>query len=569
MKFILFSLSFIVSFNAIAQSKLFLVGGAWRTCGSYSTSSCVDNATWSENAKTGKAYSVNKAKLEQIKSLKAWEEDEKTTKAALVSVLLNFHHINKDATFSSGDFKDLLEKIGINHDGKSTTGKKLFNGLPDHLYYPVNDILEAQQLISENQYRKEEASINNTKYEGSKAIYAAFLDAVENVTPKGKKPVVLVSTASGYDIFDASDFYVDAFNDLGVEAKWIPVEATFGKVLDEGQCKDLAANREDYVGVYNREQVYPYLAQYQAEFCKDPSKLVALAEQANGIFFNGGDQSLTWQSFVKPDNNDRPHLAVLRNKFEAGKLVISGTSAGTAVQSGAIGKKSAGMITGGTSDGAIVMGSEAKAPWVERVDPEANIRPVTYHPEGGLKFFQYGVLDTHFSERGRQLRLAKLVLDSDAKFGFGVDETTALMTKPIDDNNAEFEVVGQNGVYVVEQLSDNNGEEFRFKSHYLVTGQSFSLKDGKLQFPNEQFSPFKGNKSQLKSKEDVTQKTVFRDLIEKQLLEKNNESLASFKLHKQNIRVSNVLSNAQIAKATSMDGLHGYINAEVTVKKAP
>lgn len=288
-------------------------------------------------------------------------------------------------------------------------------------------------------------------------------------------------------------------------------------------------------------------------------------------FFNGGDQSLTWQSFVTKQGEDRPWLAALRAQFDAGKLVISGTSAGTAVQSGIRDSENAGMITGGTSDGAMLVGAENKTPWIERADPHATIRPVTYHGAGGLKFFPYGVLDTHFSERGRQLRLAKLVLSSGAKYGFGVDETTALKTTPIDQNNAQFEVVGQNGVYIVEQTpqSQNSDTAISYTSHYLVSGQSFSLQDGKLVFDETQFTSFEPELDEIVTDKDLTQKTEYRDLREAQIGVAAKRSLAVFTNNEHIFTVSLEFNeDSAISKTQSMDNINGYINAQVKASVA-
>lgn len=553
----------------LAQSQLFLVGGSWKTCGSYGTSACTDETNWPDSAKQQNSYRVSATALQQLQSLSLWKDSDTVLKAALLNVLQNFakHHPNQ--IFAKEQFHDKLKGFAINVGDQSTNASKLLKTLPDHLYYPINDLLEAPSVDASGNFIREQASIEHTRHESSKLIYAGFMAALKKVTPEGQQPVVLISTASGYDVFAATDYYLNIFTQLGAKAIWLPVEATLAKLLDEGKCADLAQARADYVGVYNREAVYPYLAEYQQQFCDAPEQLVSLAQQANGVFFNGGDQSLTWQSFVTAQDKDRPWLAALRDKFNAGQLVISGTSAGTAVQSGKPGTGEAGMITGGTSDGALLAGTEEKAPWIERVDPHATVRPVSYHSKGGLKFFPYGVLDTHFSERGRQLRLAKLVLASDARFGFGVDETTALVATPIDDDNALFEVVGQNGVYIVEQTaqSENSADKISYTSHYLVSGQKFELKQGKLQFPQGAFQPFKPELDEIVSDSDLTQKTEYRDLVEAQIAVAAQRSLSVFSNNQRQFAIAlSFTEQSAIATSLSMDNISGYINAHVEAR---
>ena len=40
----------------------------------------------------------------------------------------------------------------------------------------------------------------------------------------------------------------------------------------------------------------------------------------------------------------------------------------------------------------------------------------------GFGFFNYGIIDTHFSQRGRQGRITSLALETGVRFAFGVDE---------------------------------------------------------------------------------------------------------------------------------------------------
>lgn len=567
MRILLAALATVLCLPALAQSQLFLVGGSLKTCGSYSPSNCIDGVRWSDSAKTGKMLSVTPDKILMINNLPLWQGKLAHDKTPVLKVLAHFHKLHGEDTNSSKEFKRRLKKIATKLGGDTIDGKKLIDRLPDHLYYAVQDILEAKQVLPDGGFRLEQASAMGSKTPGSRAIYQAYIDAVKRVTPEGQQPTVLVSTASGYDPYGAVDFYLAVFRDLGARALWLPVEATMGKLFDEGGCKNLETARQAYLGVYNRAGVYPYLASQQQEFCENPDKLVDLAQQANGIFFNGGDQSLTWQAFVDKNEKDRPYLAALRKKFDAGKLIISGTSAGTAVQSGALGGGQAGMITGGTSDGALIMGAQAKPPWIERSDPETKIRPVTYHGGGGLKFFPYGVMDTHFSERGRQLRLAKLVLESEARLGFGVDETTALVVTPVDEGNAEFTVVGQNGVYVVEQDGDSRSDKntLQFRSHYLVNGQTFSLRDGRLELPPEQFSASAGWSGEVSSAENLNSKAHYRDLVQAQIEGRKASATAAFEASQRKIVISILFDDqAMVSKESSHDGFYGY--ADVMVK---
>ena len=62
-----------------------------------------------------------------------------------------------------------------------------------------------------------------------------------------------------------------------------------------------------------------------------------LVQRASGLFFNGGDQFLTLSSLAHVDEDKKLFsslYAVIKQRFDDGDLVIAGTSAGSAVQSG-------------------------------------------------------------------------------------------------------------------------------------------------------------------------------------------------------------------------------------------
>ncbi|XP_070566911.1 cyanophycinase-like [Ptychodera flava] len=142
--------------------------------------------------------------------------------------------------------------------------------------------------------------------------------------------------------------------------------------------------------------------------------------QQTGFFFGGGDQSRVTESWFLSGRVESPALIALKERYAAG-AVIGGTSAGTACQSSSV------MVTGGLSWQGLVYGACACTSHPD--DPRDGL---TYDPDGGLGVIDDVVLDTHFSERGREGRLIRLVADTmgqsrGAELGIGVDENTALV----------------------------------------------------------------------------------------------------------------------------------------------
>lgn len=183
----------------------------------------------------------------------------------------------------------------------------------------------------------------------------------------------------------------------------------------------------------------------------------AVISQINGMtgfFFGGGDQSRLVQTLQTASRGDSPALAAIRSRYAAG-AVLAGTSAGTAIM------VDGPMVTGGESYEALRYG-----PYTTPSGDD-----LSYDPDGGFGFFDYGLLDTHFSERGRQGRIVRLADYTGVPFAFGVDENTGLLVQ----NNAslgqvEMEVIGTGGVFVFDlRNAELGGANGRRKPREFVT----------------------------------------------------------------------------------------------------
>nr|Q8KQN8.1 RecName: Full=Cyanophycinase; AltName: Full=Extracellular CGPase; Short=CPHEpa; AltName: Full=Extracellular cyanophycinase; Flags: Precursor [Pseudomonas anguilliseptica]AAL40891.1 extracellular cyanophycinase [Pseudomonas anguilliseptica] len=179
-------------------------------------------------------------------------------------------------------------------------------------------------------------------------------------------------------------------------------------------------------------------------------QVVAQINSMTGFFFGGGDQSRLTQTLQTATRADSPALAAIRARHNAG-AVLAGTSAGTAIM------VQGPMVTGGESYDGLRYG----------VYTTPSGDDLSYDMQGGFGFFNYGLLDTHFSERGRQGRIVRLADHTQVPFAFGVDENTALLVQ----NNAtlgqvEMEVIGENGVFIFDLRNKERG-----------TGSTYALYD--------------------------------------------------------------------------------------------
>lgn len=102
--------------------------------------------------------------------------------------------------------------------------------------------------------------------------------------------------------------------------------------------------------------------------------------------------------------DDSDAMALIRDRFNRGELLVGGTSAGTAVQGGCSLHDDGFTIP-------MIDGGQARSVLVSGYDEGIAVF------EGGLGLFSYGITDSHFSERARETRLVKLAQQQGVRFG--------------------------------------------------------------------------------------------------------------------------------------------------------
>ena len=142
-----------------------------------------------------------------------------------------------------------------------------------------------------------------------------------------------------------------------------------------------------------------------------------------------------------------------------------------------------GMVLGGTSAGASIMGKEM----IIAADMKLNDDKLKVEIGEGFGLLDGLLIDQHFSQRGRFDRLLSAIAENRDSIGIGIDENTAILVK---DN--QFEVYGQHQVLVLDgSKSDyikihtlqDGSEELTlsdFRLHALTRGYQFDLSERKL-----------------------------------------------------------------------------------------
>ena len=159
------------------------------------------------------------------------------------------------------------------------------------------------------------------------------------------------------------------------------------------------------------------------------------------IFFGGGDQTRITGALRRSDGTSTAALEAIYAVWKSG-AVIAGSSAGAAVQSET-------MITvSGVPDDLIDEGFSALDFGLTRRSDQPSRRGLLL--SGGLGFLRSGIIDQHFTQyRGRLGRLARAATEGKVRYGFGIDEDTALIV--FDDGS--LEILGAGHVTIVDSAT--------------------------------------------------------------------------------------------------------------------
>ena len=354
----------------------------------------------------------------------------------------------------------------------------------------VDDVFQVRPVRRDGGTQREHVFLEASE-PTMQAIYRDFVAAAAvNPLRQGKsgRPRVVVLTSASTDVFASVDYYLALFEAAGAEAVWLPLEPA---LIRAGDCADLEALRFFWNGVTSRAAIYPEWAKYQRDFCLHPERLDEVVDSADAFFFNGGDQSLTMRSLQLEPGQFTPLARRLLARVEDG-IPLGGTSAGDAVQAG----NAAGtipMISGGTSEHALRFGALAVEANTQLCEINDNCTmhgdrdQLTYLAHGGLGVFTLGVTDSHFHESQREGRLLRLLLDTGTRFGFGVDEATALKAEFSSPDVARLQVMGKAGVWIVDTagakvaLENGDWSASGFRASRLLAGDTARWRDGALE----------------------------------------------------------------------------------------
>ena len=424
--------------------SLLVAGGALAICSDLAPRSCTSAPG---DASRGAArFRIDDAGIARALDPALWSSPGAPSRDDVAAMLaLARRALEGGDAFDAASLESALAGACLGQDCAATDRHRPWSVLLDAERVAVLAALEVPQRLADGARPLERALPTRSRVRGGVEVLRTFVAEAQARTPG--RPKIAVVTASGADPMDAVDFYVDVFRELGADAVWWPVDAAAAAARFElGDCAALPRLRIERLRLPNREGVYPDLADYQRAFCASQP---ALMLQVQGVFFAGGDQWRHRQAFFGKDDTPNDWLLELRHAHAEGRIVVGGTSAGAAVQSGSW------MLGNGDVEAAVARAARVAPP------PEPGCArggrcgglhedALTLWPAGGLSLAEDAIVDTHFSERARELRLLMAMQAANARWGYGADETSALLVRERGARR-EIRAVGESGGWVMRR----------------------------------------------------------------------------------------------------------------------
>jgi cyanophycinase len=476
--------------------ELILAGGALKLCSSLATKDCTPDASATVAAvhartapRYGLAAEVAGEAFEVALDPRLWAGRE-AMRAPMRALLADARGKFAGMAVDEDTLRDHFESRCVGARSRVRpcrgTAPSPWLRLDDPQQSAVLAALELPQRDTHGR-KREYAALDGGRLPHGAEILRTFVTAARAHAPGGsssahdatRRPRIAIVTASSFDPFDPVDMYLDALHQAGADVEWWPVDAALAAaVFDGAGCEALSALRLSILKLPGRERVYPDLAEQQARACAQSEALRTLPDRVQGVFFTGGDQWKLRRAFFRRDDTPNAWLLALRAAVARGDVVIAGTSAGSAVQSGAP------MLSNGTPEWALKHGAIASpppAPGCARsgdcfggLDEDA----FTFWPAGGLGLAPGIIIDTHFSERARELRLLRLLADTGTRLGIGIDETSALHLRWHGDDRLEITALGAHGGWVFDAAQDCGTSDYAATAYYLAPGPSLWLDAG-------------------------------------------------------------------------------------------
>jgi len=426
------------SINAVAQEQsqtLILVGSELTTCTSAKLNNCQKEAVID-----GKSHNLYTLSSSQIKNIaQHWPNNNVEAKTAVLKTLKTIQSKSSNS----------VSKTDLLWQWRDINNQQL-ESLTQQEYNFVFDMLEVPLLDKNGERLKEQV---NTDFNNEVATNNILQFVSGSLKVNNAKPTMLAITASSRDPYESADVAQSLLAQSNINTQWLALTPALAKAITSNSCDELPALRNTLMNVYNREVIYPDRTKAEYALCKNGTNaLVSLIKSSTGVMFNSGNAALTHKVLFDQNNNPYPWTQALQTR-----PVIVGEGAGAAIQS-----KVTGMLTNTTSLEAL-----------RKSENNTNA--------GGLGSFNFGVLDTQFSEQNRTFRLAAALNKNEVKnikteiqHGFGIDENTALVAIKSPEGSL-ITVIGKSGVVHLANQGKAQPESKSYSYSYWPTNSVIEI----------------------------------------------------------------------------------------------
>lgn len=488
--------------NGKADYSLMLIGGGLEFCTSQSIRECTKPLKLSSEHHVDYAYFIDESRIAQLQKT-IWSPARIIEKNQLVEAVKQAHSRTK-GVLTRRQLLTALRDAEIPVKDKKMRGSDLLQSLQDVEFHTMLDILQMgnieHNLLSTNEHRKIKVDIKNSKSHFSLKVLRAFVHQSKTLTSK-KRPNIVIVTAANRDQFEPVDLYTQLFDELGANVTWLPADLALFAAIEANSnnkeaeaCDKLDDYRQSLLQLYARQRIFPTLTEYQRDICKNPERLSDMLANAQGVYFVEGDAFHLKNTFINDYPMARKIINDIQQRMLKAELVVAADQeAAMAFSGGQSSVSKPAMMLDGDSHNALLYGAFQTTSPLKQCEKIKNCPrkykegQTTYLADGGLGLFPFGVVDTRFSERGRQGRLIQLVAQSKSVMGYGIDERTALMIG-IDDSRdipLRMEVIGENGVSIfdlseVEQDKGFENSILSVRSHYLTDEDKLFFRNNKI-----------------------------------------------------------------------------------------
>lgn len=438
--------------NDNTHLNLMLMGSAPQVCSSINQAACAET-DWIEanDMRTTRLFNLSDVRRREAMRQGLWPREREQVREAVIEAL---EQLADHFGYGVVSEQRLVDRL------RSRAHLHLLADLTEDEYFRILDGLEMPTVEG----LQEVAHIGHTAGSGGQLIQR-FVNETARLA-NTETPLIYVVTAGQRDPLGSYAVQAATLRAAGAEPKWLPIDATVRQAQTSNNCESLDSLRRSVTGAYDRARVHPTLDAQQRAFCEDSEAWQDALNEADGIYFTDGNQSLLRAAFFDMEGEATSLLNALQRKVHNGEVMVA------AAGNSAIAMSSGTMLTNGTSREALSEGALSRpAPTVgcERDNScprGVGANSLTYQAMGGLGLYPYGLIDVEMSERGRQGRMLRLAADTATPLALGIDRDTAILVNP---PHGVFEVIGEAGVLIAEQVTGNH-EMVGGSFHYVRQG---------------------------------------------------------------------------------------------------